>query len=159
MSDPFDDLLAGGEEFLAGFNRRGRFSGSNCPATAGAVHAYFESGERQAAPPAMAGDGFQNMGEQFRTARLPAILRILRQGGHGTFLVVGAHASGNRQHYVNLVNIRGTLYYVDAYTRPPILQTDIAARLRWAERLEYTRRFVPRFLPQGSAPREVIVDN
>ena len=158
MPDHFDDLLQGGVEFLAQFNRRGRFSGANCPATAGAVAHFLETGEVRPARATMGGDGFQNMGAPMQTARLRRILRVLERGGHGTYVVVGGFSS-TREHYNILVNIRGEVYYVDAHTQPAVFATDIAARLQWAEHLEYTRDFQPRFLPEGAAPRAVITDN
>lgn len=144
----YDRILSEGQSLLSQF--QGRFHQSNCPAVAAAVQRFLESGIISRALDVSSGFGCQDAGSPFVSTVIPNLIGIVRGGGHGFQVVVGARdPAHNREHYANVVNIRGNGYYIDAFTRPGAISgaNDIARWLSWATELEYSRRYLCRVVP------------
>jgi hypothetical protein len=129
-----------------------RFGRVNCPATAEALANYLRTGEVRPARGGSGGGAFIDCPDDMREASLASIMSLVRSGGHGTQVVIGASGPGDRQHYAVLVNIDGAVYYADAYTRPPVFTTEVEGYLSWANRFEYTSDFRLRWVPEGETP-------
>ncbi|MGF1545315.1 MAG: VWD domain-containing protein [Parvularculaceae bacterium] len=165
-ADHLDDLLTeGGLDVLRGVQPSRH--GDNCPAAAAALHRYLRTGDiSQAArnPPPIPGEagfGFAECGVPFRSASLAEIIRRVDRGGHGFALVVSAtNASDGRHHVATLVNIRGTVYYVDAFHSNDIqFGPDVRSFLSWATNFEYSPNSQPIRRRRGSTaacPRDTV---
>jgi len=148
MFEHYDRILSERQALLSQFQIR--FHGSNCPAVAAAVQRFLETGTVRRALDVAGGFGCENDGMPFVSTDVNHLLGMAQAGNHGFQVVVGAHnPSTSRQHYANVINIRGSVYYVDAFTRPAGISApnDISSWLSWASELEYSRRYVCRVVP------------
>lgn len=149
MFEHYNRILTERQSLLAQF--QGTFHNSNCPAVAAAFQRFLESGQVQRAPNVPHGFGCQDAGSPFISTNIINLLRIAREGRHGFQVVVGAHnPTPQREHYANIVNIQGNVYYIDAFTRPGNISrpNDIRSWLSWATLVEYTRRYQCRIVPR-----------
>lgn len=123
-------------------NPRAGFDTGNCPAVTAAVDRYLTTGTIHGAPGSMAGFGFEV--PALTRAPLTRIVHSLtRSGDH----VVVAADGGGRHHEFNLLRVGTTTYYVDAYTRPGVVATDVTARASWASTFEFGRGYSARLVP------------
>lgn len=150
MSDRFDTVLSERAALLAQFQQQ--FHTGNCPATASTVQRYFETGEIQVARQVPPGFGVINCGVDFKKIKVNNLQAMMLNHAHGYNVVVGAFAEG-KEHYYNVVNIRRKVYVVDAFNKPGTISEPNKLKdwLGWADRLEYTRRFVAKIVPLGQA--------
>lgn len=125
-----------------------RFHSPNCPAVAAAFQRFLETGVVARAIDVPPGFGCQDSGSPFVRIGLSGLLSMALTRGHGFQVVVGATAPG-REHYANVVNINGSAYYVDAFTRPGGVSraNDLASWLSWAISVEYSTRYTCRLVP------------
>lgn len=148
MFEHYGRILVERQSLLAQF--QGVFHNSNCPAVAAAFQRFLETGHIRQAPDVARGFGCQDAGAPFVSITVASLSRIVRQGRHGFQVVVGGrNLSTQREHYANVVNIRGSIYYIDAFNRPGNISraNDITSWLSWATELEYTRRYECRIVP------------
>ncbi len=141
-TDHLDALRASPRDILSQLNiaRLGRYCSQNCPAAAMAVQHYIETGEIQAAHCNLMREDegsityvlddsvvFSRSYSRWSRAR-GAILGRIRQ--HGDYVVVEARRSRQQQqernltefHYFVVVNIRETIFAVDAFNRGQVTQ-------------------------------------
>jgi hypothetical protein len=145
MFEHYDRILSERQSLLSQF--QSRFHGSNCPAVAGAVQRFLETGVVNRAPDVALGFGCADDGMPFVSTDPPNLLGMAQAGNHGFQVVVGArNPATSREHYANIINIRGSVYYVDAFTRPGVISApnEIGPWLSWATELEFTQRYVCR---------------
>jgi hypothetical protein len=148
MYEHYDRILSERQSLLSQF--QSPFHQSNCPAVAAAVQRFLETGIVRRARDVASGFGCEDSGMPFTRTDLPGLLATVQAGGHGFQVVAGASdAATHREHYANIVNIHGAVYYVDAYTRPGVISApnDIASWLSWASELEFTRNYQCRLVP------------
>jgi hypothetical protein len=107
----------------------------NCPLTAEAVWKYFRSGEVARAGSLMQGMFVAECGDSEVTS-VPKIRTRLKR--HGLHALVTANPNAEHEHSFNVVNIRGTVYLVDAYVSPALFTKNLEGYLRYAKRLEIT---------------------
>ena len=116
----------------------GRRTG-NCPAVAAAVNHYLETGEVRAAPSGLGG-GFIIEGLAPASNGIVGIVSALRaESDHCVVSCDEQNPPGGRHHEFNLLRAGGTVYYLDAYTSPPVCASDVAARTTWARFYEWGR--------------------
>lgn len=128
MSDRYDRILSERRSLLAQF--QGPIHSSNCPAVAATLQRFLRTGVVHRAPDVPRGFGCQDAGEPFISTNIPSLIRVMRQGSHGFNVVVGArNPSTQREHYANIVNIRGNIYYVDAFNNPTTLRPGFPGQL------------------------------
>lgn len=142
MYEHYDRILTERQLLLSQFQTR--FHQSNCPAVAAAVQRFLETGAVRRAADVPSGFGCRDSGLPFTQIDVATLLANAQAGGHGFQVVVGAsNPASGREHYANIVNIRGAVYYVDAFTRPGAISApnDIAPWLSWANRLEFSSRY------------------
>jgi hypothetical protein len=110
----------------------------NCALTAEAVWKYFNTGA--VAPARRDLDGsFRVVGSRGQNITVNGIRRYLSKGGHGGHGVVKARKANGDEHSMNVVNIRGKVYLVDAFDlQKPVLTEKLAESLSYAIRLEYS---------------------
>ena len=68
---------------------------------------------------------------------LDKVIKALLKRRHGAHVVVTKHAGESSEHSANLVNIRGKIYLVDAYTKPAIFTANFTHD--WPHRIESSR--------------------
>lgn len=146
---PRDDALA----FLRQFQVDA--SGPNCPAVAAAVDRWLEGGPVQRARPLGDGrGGYIHCGPvPSATGRLPEILDLVQARGPG-FAIVACGDRDGRHHCVNLVNLEGTVYVIDAY-RPNgiVFSNNPTGELGWAREFEYFEDYRPVRITQEQISR------
>ena len=115
----------------------GRLTGNNCPGTASSLAHYLRTGEERPSRSLMPGQAFEQTdnGTFTRTSLHLVVAQLSGPRRHGQFRIVTGDA-GERHHEFILLNIRGTVYYVDAQPRPPIVTRDITASFSWVQRFE-----------------------
>jgi hypothetical protein len=118
---------------------RGEFPYANCPLTADAVWAYLQTGETRVARQLLPGIKVVACGS-VKVTTLQALKKELQKGGHGSHVVVTKNVGKDPgEHSLNAVNIRGKLYVVDAYVKPPVFSQDLGAYIGNGQ-LEITRK-------------------
>lgn len=111
----------------------------NCPAVAAAVNRYLETGELRPAMSGIAG-GFIIDGLARAGGGIAGIMRQLRADGDHCLVSCDEHnPPAGRHHEFNLLRAGGRVHYLDAYTRPAVCATDVAARTSWAQFFEWGR--------------------
>jgi hypothetical protein len=145
MCDHYRRLLTERTELLSRF--QSRFHSSNCPSVAAAVQRFLESGHIALAADVPRGFGCEDAGLPFVSTTLPDLQALVAAGGDCFQVVVGASAAG-REHYANVANIGGAVYYIDAFARPGVVSApNDLTWLSWAASLEYTRQYRCRVVP------------
>ena len=93
----------------------------NCPSAAASVYQYLAS---QGATRVQAAQGhrFTISPElnQFTTSEFQALLTLIQSGPSGNHVVVHAERTGAPEHFFNLVNIDGSVWWVDAGMNPRV---------------------------------------
>ena len=122
-TDRFDQLLKDYSTILP--RLRGEFVHANCPLTADAVWAYLRTGEVRVAKQLLPGIEVVVCGN-VQPTNLQRLKRDMLKSGHGSHVIVTKNV-GKRpgEHSLNVVNIRGKLYVVDAYVKPPVFSEDL----------------------------------
>lgn len=121
--DRFDQMLKSYGTILP--QLRGEFPYANCPLTADAVWAYLQSGKIRVAKQLLPGIKVVACGAA-RVTTLPALKKALLKDGHGSHVVVTKNVGKDPgEHSLNVANIRGKLYVIDAYVKPPVFSQDL----------------------------------
>lgn len=131
--DRFDSLVKNYTTTLA--TVRPERETPNCPLTAEAVWKYLNGGPLARARGLPAGMVVAECGDSTPTS-IGGIRRSLKR--HGQHAVVTANPNAEHQHNFNVVNIRGTIYLVDAYVSPALMTTKLESYLSYAKKLEIT---------------------
>jgi hypothetical protein len=142
--DRFDRLLANYATLLP--LMRPERETPNCPLTAEAVWKYFTHGEVVRASSLMHGMFVAECGDSVAT-RISAIRATLKRRGHGAHALVTANPNAEHEHSFNVVNIRGTIYLVDAYTNPAVVTPKLEDFLGYAKQLDITFNVQMRVVP------------
>ena len=130
----YQDLIATPAALLGRMNPHSGFGSSNCPATAAAVINYLDTGQIVAASGNF-GLGFiiREESEGRNAANIAEIIRRLQHLPTESHMVVfgtdqpTTDSDAGDHHFFVLMKVGRELYYVDAYTRPPIFETGAAA--------------------------------
>ena len=145
--DRFDRLLKESGTILP--RLRGEFAYANCPLTADAVWAYLGTGEIRVAKQLLPGIKVVACGS-VQTTTLQALKAQLRKRGHGRHVIVTKNVGQEPgEHSLNVVNIRGNLYVIDAYTKPPVFSQELSKYLGSGP-LEVTRNADLHMVPAES---------
>jgi hypothetical protein len=131
--DRFDEMLANWKTLLP--QMRDKWGRSNCPLTAEAVWKYFQTGKIFPARPFL--DGTTKMMECGTVKPLKdpkEVRRYVKQ--HGEHAIVTVNPGGPKEHSSVVVNIRGTVYLVDAYNAQPVLTPSVEESLAYGSRWE-----------------------
>jgi hypothetical protein len=137
--DRFDEMLANWKTLLP--QMRDKWGRSNCPLTAEAVWKYFETGKIIPARPVL--DGATKMmecGDVIPLKNPDEVRTRLKDKGHGARAIVTVNPGGPKEHSLVAVNIRGTVYLVDAYNAQPVLTDKVKESLAYGTRWEMILR-------------------
>jgi hypothetical protein len=134
--DRFDQLLKDYANILP--RLRGDFVYANCPLTADALWTFLRTGEVRVAKQLIPGVKVVACGAM-QTTTLKSLKKDLIKRGHGSHVVVTKNVGQDPgEHSLNVVNIRGKLYVVDAYVQPPVFSDDLLSYIGNGQ-LEVTR--------------------
>jgi hypothetical protein len=143
--DRFDEMLANWKTLLP--LMRDKWGRSNCPLTAEAVWKYFLTGEVVPARVLLTGETKMLQCGDSKAVTIKQIRNELRKKGHGMHAVVTANPGEKDEHNFNVVNIRGTVYLVDAYNASGYLTADLEGSLKYARRLELSHEWDMHLVP------------
>jgi hypothetical protein len=147
-SSPYDEILKKGIILLKQLNPSAKFDTGNCPAVAAKVHDYLNGkGIHPLRVMIVEGDYVLASSDTAVNRGCQQIINDLNKQGHGHNVVVDATA-GVRRHFVVLANIHSKIYYIDAYTQPPIITKQVAAYLHWARSLKVYKKFGVKYVPR-----------
>jgi hypothetical protein len=126
----YQDLIANPREILGRMNPHSVFGSSNCPATAASLINYLDTGQIVAAGGNF-GMGFiiAEEAESHVAPNIGAIIRRLQHLPSERHLVVfgtdqpTTDSNAGDHHFFVLIKVDREVYYVDAYTRPPVFET------------------------------------
>jgi hypothetical protein len=137
MSEPkdrFDVMLTDYQTLLP--QMRDHFGHSNCPLTAEAVWKYFNTGKVTKARRALGSQAAVCSPSVRNRTTIESIKKLLKK--HGQHGVLTVNAGADDEHSMNLVNIRGKVYMVDAYNERPVLTDQLKSYLGYARKLEFS---------------------
>ena len=140
--DHLDALLANPTEIL--LKIRTEFGYANCPLTAEAVAIYLETGKVTKAKRLLPGQVVVQCSNSIKASMKEVKKALSRHGKHG--VITKDAGQVNREHSANVVNIRGTIYLVDAYTKPGVFTAGFEKD--WPTRVEFSRQWRMRVVPQ-----------
>jgi hypothetical protein len=147
-ADRFDLLLKDYGTVLP--QLRGEFVYANCPLTADAVWGYLVTGKVRVAKQLLPGIKVVACGS-VKVTTLSALKKDLLKDGHGNHVVVTKNVGKNPgEHSLNVVNIRGKLYVVDAYVKPPVFSQDLLTHIGNGQ-IEVTKEAGLHMVPAESA--------
>jgi hypothetical protein len=142
----YDEIIKG-NSLLRRLNPIAKYDPGNCPVVAAAVHNYLNGkGIRPVRAQLIRGDYILDCPEG-KIKGVRQIVNDLRKKGHGHNVVVKAKYK-ERVHFMVLANIRDKIYYLDAYTIPPIVTEKVDSYLKWANELRVYYKFAVRFVPK-----------
>jgi hypothetical protein len=128
---------------------RGAFPHANCPLTADAVWSYLRTGKISVAKQLLPGIQIVACGSA-KVMTLQGLKKDLLKNGHGSHVVVTKNPGQQPgEHSLNLANIRGKLYVIDAYVKPPVCSLDLLTYIG-SGRLEVTRKADLHMVPAES---------
>jgi hypothetical protein len=146
--DRFDRMLTDYQQLLRQL-RGSPLIQPDCVLTAEAVWRYFQLGKLSSARRVMDGSKLA-ISSKTQRITVPGVRSLLLHAGHGSHGVVTAFKLNGGEHSMNVVNIRGTIYIVDAYhAQHPVLTTDLAGYLGYATRIEFASDWAVQIVPSG----------
>ena len=117
---------------------------TSCPLVASAVARYLDSGRVVKAQRLLRRQVTVQCSPSIAMSLNEVIAQLeVHHGAHG---VITKHAGQESEHSANLVNIRGTIYLVDAYTNPTKVTADFTND--WPKKLEFSLVWDIRSLPR-----------
>jgi hypothetical protein len=132
IPDRFDVLLEKYKEILHQMRRNHEIA--NCPLTAEAVWNYLSTGS--AHPPRASLGSKVVLCSPAQSMSLESLEKLLLKAKHGAHGVLTVNPGvENQEHNVNMVNIHGTIYLVDAFNKEPVMAKN------WRDYLQYGKTF------------------
>jgi len=137
MEEHLETLVANSDATLRQMQRT--FHGQNCPAVAAAVHRYLIDGEAHQAGDNLGG-GFVCTPPLHTRNSMTSFVNMVSGGAVGNCAVIGT-SGGRPSHYFNLVNLNGSVHFVDAFTRNPIFRPQGGNLISGFDQFEFFRDF------------------
>lgn len=132
--DRFDAMLTDYQTLLP--QMHDKFGHSNCPLTAEAVWNYFNTGKVAKARRTLGSQAVICSPSIKTKVTIEGVKKLLNK--HGKHGVLTVNAGQPKEHSMNLVNIRGKVYMVDAYNERPVLTDKLKDYLTYAKTFEFS---------------------
>jgi len=137
MEQHLEDLFSHHRQTLR--QMQSSFHGANCPAVATSVHNFLLTGESHRAARNING-GFICTPPLHTRDSISGFVSMVAGGAIGNCAVIGTFG-GRPSHYFNLVNLNGSVYFVDAFPSNPVFRLQAGDLISGYNRFEFYRNF------------------